>query len=160
METPVLDLATLVERPTIAIDGCRYEILSHDELTAVDLHLFEAAGRRIEALMGSEELPEADQEALRRLIVKTSERVMVGVPPEVAAKLSDTQRLAVLEVFTQLPALKVATKMMATGAAATGAKSAGKGRRGKSTGGKRPRGSSASTAASPGGGSPAARSGS
>lgn len=140
MTTPILDLATLIERPIISIDGHDYALLSHDELSVVDLHRLQTSGRRIDALMEKDdELSEGDARELARLVRETSDRVMIGVPEDVRAKLGDSHRLAVLEVFTKLPLRRTAT----TAAGATA----------RSTGVKSPPDSNGSTAARPVGGS-------
>lgn len=97
-QEPLLDLNTLIERPTIAIDGERYEILSSDELSLLDTQRFERWGRQIEALAKDDD--KADE--LNALVAKVSDRIMVGVPDELRSKLSNAHRLRVIAVFTGL----------------------------------------------------------
>ena len=144
---PLLDLKTLVERPTIAIDDELYEILSPDELTIVDSHRFAAWGKRIDALMAKKVLTKSNKKELGKILGDLGGRIMVGVPEDLRAKLSDAQRMAVAEVFTRLPLQKRLARL--AGAETTD---------GRSTGASSQRGSSGSTAASPDGGSTRRRS--
>ncbi|MBZ0164565.1 MAG: hypothetical protein K8H74_17865 [Notoacmeibacter sp.] len=95
---PLLDLTTLIERPTIAIDGKSYEILSPDELSILDTQRFENWGREIQALCQDEERGEE----LNALIDTVAARIMTGVPDDVAAKLTSAHRMRVIAVFTGL----------------------------------------------------------
>ena len=147
--TPLLDLKTLVERPTIAIDGELYEILSPDELSIVDCHRFAAWGNRIDALMAKKALTKSEKKELGKILGDLSDKIMAGVPEALRAKLTDPQRMAVAEVFTRLPLQKRLARLGAGGTTADGSQS-------RPTGASSSRGSSASTAADPAGGSSAA----
>jgi len=143
---PILDLDTLVERPTIRVDGKLYEIRSHDELSVLDHHRLVQQGKRLDELMARPELDADSRAEVGTLLYEISDFVMVGVPAQVRAKLSDAQRASVAEVFTVLPTQqRIARAAAAIGAAAT------------RTGASRPRASNASTAATPPGGSPRPR---
>jgi len=144
--TPLLDLETLIKRPKIAIDGELYEILSPDELTVVDHHRFAAWGKRIDALMAKKDLTKAQEKELGKIVVDLGDRIMVGVPEALRAKLSDAQRMAVAEVFTRLPLQKRLARL--AGAEAVLGQNP--------TGASSSRGSSIATAATPDGGSSAA----
>ncbi len=137
MADTLLDLTTLTERPAIAIDGERYEILSPDELSIVDSHRFQQWGLRLDVLMKQPELSDDDADELTGLVRKLSDRIMVGVPDDVRANLTEGQRLQVAEVFTQLPRAKTETRKKTTK------------KPNRSTGAKRRRGSNGSTAATP-----------
>ena len=143
MATPILDLSTLIERPKIVIDGQPYEIMSPDELSVLDHHRLGSQGRRLNELMELDTFAGAEDGELLKLVHDISDFIMVDVPDEVRAKLSDAQRMEISEVFTALPLRKHLTTL----AEAMGAAEA------KSTGGKRRRASNASTAARRGGGS-------
>ena len=135
MAEPLLDIQTLTERPVIAIDGERYEILSLDELSIVDSHRFKSWGRRIQELLERPDLDDRQGAELVTALHQLTDLVMVGVPEDIRAGLSDGSRMAVAEVFMIRPGL---------------AKLARKGRkRNQSTGAKRRRGSNGSTAATP-----------
>lgn len=146
---PLLDLKTLVERPTIAIDGELYEILSCDELSIVDCHRFAAWGNRIDALMAKKALTKSEKKELGKILGDLSDRIMVGVPEALCAKLTDSQRMAVAEVFTRLP-LQRRLARLAAGGPKDGSQ--------QPTGASSSPASNASTAASPAGGSTARRS--
>ena len=103
---PVLDLDTLIKRPIIIIGGVRYEILNPDELSVVDHHRLTTQGQRLDALMSDEEMDETTEQEVSQLLVEITDWIMVGVPPEVRAKLSDAQRMDIGSVFTALPLRK------------------------------------------------------
>lgn len=143
MNDPLIDISTVIERPTVAIDGTRYEILSPDELSVLDSHRLAAWGRRYDALVAKDApTPDEDQE-MSDLVISMSKKIMVGVPEEVRAKLTDAMRQAVIEVFSVLP-LGRRLGRLAGAVPATASRSIG----------ARPSlGSSASTAGGPDGGS-------
>jgi hypothetical protein len=97
---PLLDLTTLITRPTIIIDGEIFEILSPDEVSIIDSHRFGLWGRRIQALADIEG-DDAEKE-LTELVSKVARKVTVGVPDEVFAKLPGAHRQAISDVFTGL----------------------------------------------------------
>lgn len=139
--TTALNIETLIERPTIDIDGTLYEILSPDELSIIQHHSFAATGRRLEELMKSDQLDENEAHEMQAIVTDISDEIMVGVPDDIAEKLTDAQRLAVLDVFTALPAKKKLVDLL-------GAIEANQPKKTKrSTGAKRPRGSRGSSAA-------------
>lgn len=160
MGKPLLDLDTLVVRPTIAIDGQAHEILAPDELPVLTTHLLASKGRRMDELMKSAELGAAEQAELGRLVREISDAIMAPVPAKVREKLSETQRVSVIEAFAAL----LLTKKAGTAAALFGSllpetdTPAKKPDKKNATGAKRSRGSSASTAARRGGGSAKPRS--
>ncbi len=88
-------------RPTISIDGTSYEILTPDDLSIVDHHRFQKWGKRIDTLMAAPELDDDAAVELTSMLAKLTDRIMCDVPEDVRAKLTDTQRLRVAEVFTQ-----------------------------------------------------------
>lgn len=98
---PLLNLNTLIVRPTIAIDGQRFEIMSPDELSILDGQRFGIWGRRINALAESDD-DTADQEELEQLVDKVARKVAVGVPDDVFAKLSGANKQSIADVFTGL----------------------------------------------------------
>ena len=136
MADPLLDIKTLTERPVIAIDGTRYEIISPDELSIVDSARFEQWGLRL-AEVRADDLKIEGAGEISEILHKLTDWIMVGVPVDVRDKLSDAKRLKVAEVFTTLFRQKATAK---------GAKSKKATRR---TGVKSRRGSSGSTAATP-----------
>lgn len=97
---PLLDLTTLITRPTIRIDEEIFEILSPDEVSIIDSHRFGLWGRRIQALADIEG-DDAEKE-LTELVSKVARKVTVGVPDEVFDKLPGAHRQAISDVFTGL----------------------------------------------------------
>jgi hypothetical protein len=99
---PVLDLNTLIERPTINIRSASgektYEILSPDELSLLDCQWFEAQGNALDELSKDK----GRQEELAELIDTLVRKVFVDLPDDVAKELSDIQRMQVIEVFIML----------------------------------------------------------
>ena len=95
---PLLDLNTLIERPTIKIDGKSYEILSPEQLSILDSQRFERWGRQIEALAKDDD----KSDELDALVAKVTDKIMVGVPEDVRGELSNGHRMRVLAVFTGL----------------------------------------------------------
>ncbi|SCW61821.1 hypothetical protein SAMN02927924_01700 [Sphingobium faniae] len=138
MTETLLDLDTLIVRPAIAIDGSRYEILSPDELSVLDSHRFGVWGRRIEALSQGDNADDADE--LEELYEKVSRAVLVDVPEAVFARLTGSQRIAIVDVFT---GLLLRSKLGVAGAMAT---AMGTATEGLWTGGGSFPGSNASTA--------------
>lgn len=147
MPNVLLNLDTLIDRPKIRIDGDLHEIVSPDELDVITSHLLAAQGRRMEELMKAGELSDDDKEELRSIIAQLSNAIMAPVPVPVRAKLSDSQRLSVIESFTALLLSKKAGTAAALFAGLIPSPPA------PPTGAKPPRGSSASTAAGRTGGS-------
>lgn len=97
-QEPLLDLVTLIERPTIAIDGKRYELRSPEELSIYDSQWLTVAGRRIEQIAKDG----GDEGELEPAIDAVVEKVVVDLPAEVFGRLSGIQRMAIVEVFTGL----------------------------------------------------------
>lgn len=98
MAKPILDLSTLIERPTIRIDGATYQLRNPEELSILDSQWLSDAGKRIETIAGTK----GDGEELDAAIAEVVKRAVVDLPPDVFAKLSGSQRMAIVEVFTGL----------------------------------------------------------
>lgn len=146
--SPILDLNSLIERPTIAIDGERYEILAPEELSVADYQRFIVAGRQLQDAGSADADDNASAEALG-LLREIGDRIMVGVPEEVRQKLSIVNLYRVVEGFMTLLRAQRPPLAQESGAAAPEAQAS------PSTGAKPPQDSSASTAAIPNAGSPA-----
>ena len=102
MSKVLLDLDTLIERPKIKIDGQLHEILAPDELPVLTSHLLATGGSRFDALMKDRNLSDDGKAELRSLLHTLSDTVMQPIAAEVRAKLSDAQRVSVIEAFTAL----------------------------------------------------------
>ncbi|MBW8638999.1 hypothetical protein K1W69_17515 [Hoeflea sp. WL0058] len=99
---PLLDLNTLIERPTIRIDGKAYEILSPEELSILDSQRFERWGRKIEALAKTANENDDDADELTTLIDTVTSKIAIGVPEDVRARLTNAHKDQVISVFTGL----------------------------------------------------------
>lgn len=101
MAETLLDLQTQIARPSINIDGKRYEILAVDELSVLDTQRFGTWQRRLEELQNDSDRSDDDPE-IEDLVTTISHKVLIGVPDDIFAKLSGIQKIAVVEVFTGL----------------------------------------------------------
>lgn len=103
MADNLLDLTTLIEQPTISIDGVQYEILHPDQLSIVDAHHLQSMALRIEKITKQPDIDDDGAADLSAMVIDLSDRIMIGVPPEIRAKLTEAQRLVVAEVFMTIP---------------------------------------------------------
>jgi hypothetical protein len=105
MADPLLDLTTLIEQPTIKIDGVQYPILHPDQLGVLDFQRLSIMAGSVSALMkkSGDEITDEDVAELTRIIEDLTDRIMVGVPAEKRTGLTESQRLEVAEVFMTLP---------------------------------------------------------
>lgn len=99
-DEPLLSLDTLIKRPTITIDGQPVELLNPDELSILDSHRLGILGRQIDALTNSDE-PDA-AEKLDARIEEAARKILPNIADDVFARISGTQRMAIVEVFTGL----------------------------------------------------------
>ena len=156
MAGPLLDLDTLVTRPFIRIDGEICEILSPDELPVLTSHSLASKGRRMDELMKLPELNRDQRGELQALVEQISDTIMDPVPKPLRAKLSEAQRMSVIEAFTAL----LLSKKAGTAAALFKGLALKASTPASSTGESEPPGSSDSTAETPptGSGKPRSRS--
>jgi hypothetical protein len=101
MTEPVLSLDTLVDRKGIRIDGETYGLRNPGELSAVEYHSVFQKGSRFDILQMKPEVSEEEGAEMGRLLDFIC-RVILDAPDEVHRKLSDTHRLYVMKLFTQL----------------------------------------------------------
>lgn len=157
MSKPLLQLDTLVVRPKIAIDGVLHDILSPDELPVLTNHLLAFKGRRMEELLRKPDLQAKEKKELESVVLEISDAIMEPVPVEARAKLSDMQRMSVIEAFSTLLLTKKAGTAAALLRGLLPEETPTQPKPRPSTGGKRSRGSSGSTDAPLSGGSPKPR---
>jgi hypothetical protein len=141
-DAPLLDLATLVDPVHVRIDGALYELHRPDRLSIAQLAEVERLRPQIAQLeqfrggtVGT--LSDEDLATAAVAIARVCE-IVLAAPADVQARLSDVQRVAILQAFTELssrPARRAAGATRRT----AGARS--------TTGATSPRGSRASTAA-------------
>ena len=109
MADHLLDLTTLIEQPTIRINKTVYEILHPDQLGVLDFQRLSTMAGRVSALMKSSDATDDETAELTKIIEDLTDRIMVGVPADVRANLTESQRLAVAEVFMMLPRVHTLT---------------------------------------------------
>ena len=146
-QKPAFSFSTLHTGTPITIDGKPYQIRHPDSLSLGTLKRLELLAPRVGLLLQRDDLTPSDEQELSELL-STLCALMLDAPAEVEARLSDTQRVAILEAFTQLRSLA-----LATGGAMRPARTVRGGKRSS-------RGSSGSTAARRMSGTGALRSGS
>lgn len=96
--TPLLDLSTLIEnRPAFTVNGKLYHLLSPEELSLAKCLQFQAWGRELEALGKAN-----DTAQLEALVEQVAHAAMADVPDQVAARLSTSQLMALVELFSTL----------------------------------------------------------
>ena len=100
----ILDLQTRQERPSIRIDGTVYELILPSDLDLEEAIWLEKAGRKIgifsETLKDDEKNEEAARQ-LRELLKRFVSILLREAPEEVIERLSDVQRLAVVNAYSQ-----------------------------------------------------------
>ena len=99
-EVPLLDLDTLLHRPTVRIDGVSYELRTEDEMSIVESHEVTQQGKRLDKLLGQETLSDPDKKTLVALLDTLCRRVLLA-PDDVHAKLRDPQRGRISKLFFQ-----------------------------------------------------------
>jgi hypothetical protein len=136
---PLLNLTTLVDKPSVKIDGVKYALSVPDALSLMDCHRLSVVMARIDALspkLSTGTLAHDEEADLSEAFAGVC-RVVLAAPDPVQAKLTAIQRLYIYQAFLQLPQ----STLRLVGAMATGATS-------RPTGAKSSRGSRGSTAAS------------
>lgn len=102
MAEPVLSLDTLVERATVAIDGKPHELRNGAELSILDYHRIGRQGAAVEKMLAQgADLSDAQVSELTRLL-DAMLRVVLLAPAEVMDRLSDGQKLQVVQAFSDL----------------------------------------------------------
>jgi hypothetical protein len=101
----ILSLTTFVDRPTIEIDGVKYEVFSPDSLSLVDYSRLQSLIPRIDALwpsLKSSSLTKEEETELSEAFGSIAAMVL-DAPAEVLSKLTDLHRLLVYQAFLGLP---------------------------------------------------------
>lgn len=131
---PLLDLTTVLDVHHMRIDGQTFFFRTTDRMSIGQLKTLEAAAPRLGELLKRAETLTADEDAEASHLLAATCAIALDAPSEVHARLTDVQRLSVMEAFTQL---------RSTPSHLAGARANGRNRTGVNTS----RGSSASTAA-------------
>ena len=104
MAEPILDLTTpTAQKPKIRIDGKLYPLKDINELSLSDYLLLGRQQSLYQRMLkGVDALDEKDTKALESTIGLLTCRVLEKVPEKVVAKLTEIQKLRILQaVFTQ-----------------------------------------------------------
>jgi len=99
-----LALSTKRERPIVRIDGVEYPLLAAEDLKLRDALWLEKTSPRISKLsmqVQEEDCPEEVAEQLAELVLRVSDIILAEVPPPVRARLTDMQKLAVIQAYME-----------------------------------------------------------
>jgi hypothetical protein len=116
----LLDLDTLISRPTVRIDGVDYELLSPNEVSVLDYRRLTRPGVRMVEIENLAD-PTPDEKAEYERILDTQCRQILLAPDEVHARLRSAERDRILATFLRLRErwMRQVTQTGATPAAAT-----------------------------------------
>lgn len=98
----ILSLDTIFVRPIISIDGADHEITAPGELSIEQSYRLADLGRKLSNLRGTVGLAHAQQRQLTETLTAICDIILAPVPADIRAKLNDSQRVAITEVFTML----------------------------------------------------------
>lgn len=102
MSKQIVALVTKHERMTIKVDGVVYELLDPEDLKLKDALWLEKIAPRIDSLLKQiNESVEPDDATieLANLVLHVTDIIMGDVPKEVCNKLSDVQRLSIIQAY-------------------------------------------------------------
>lgn len=123
----VLDLDRLVDRPTVRINKKEYRLFTIDLLPPIENYQVRKLLKRNDELALKDELSKAEEQELKGLLDKIA-RIVLDAPDAIHKKLTDRQRVEIVQLFP-VPSLilkyaaPTATEQAATGAIPTGATS-------------------------------------
>lgn len=98
---PLLDLSTIVDRPTVRIDGKLYELRSRDEFSILTYQQQLQKYRNLGALLQKPKLSKRQLAETARLADGFCRTILMA-PPAVQARLTLPQRVSIISVFSQL----------------------------------------------------------
>lgn len=98
----ILELATLTEHATVAIDGTAYELINPEEISIVDTHRVGKWGARVQELYKDLEARSDEEVSELASLLDRLCRLIWKAPSDVHDRLTDTQRLSVVTAFTGL----------------------------------------------------------
>jgi len=99
---PLLDLTTNGRSPraVIAIDGQPYTLRRPQELSLVDLHaLSTKIPQAVQALEKGDAMTQTERADVSAVITRLCGAIVVDAPPAVLARLTELQRVQVIDVF-------------------------------------------------------------
>lgn len=99
--TPILELRDETpERPFLMLAGEKYHFALVSDLSVEQLALVQQSGRKFEAMGSVDEVtPELARE-ISAALASSMQFVMYDMPDDVLASLSDGERIAILQAFT------------------------------------------------------------
>jgi len=106
-QPPLLNLDTLVEHRTVLIDGTEYDLLNVEEVSILEYHRISKQSERVAAMMADQAMTDKQAEELASLLDELCKFVLKA-PAEVHAKITDLNKLRVLEAFTNLQRAPIA----------------------------------------------------
>lgn len=96
MAVPILNLDSLVDRPTVVIDGTEYWLVTPDILPPLDGHRLQRLMGRVMTLSGQATLSEDEERELGGLPDRLC-RLVLEAPDAVHQKLDDRRRMLIAE---------------------------------------------------------------
>lgn len=103
-EEAALNLSTeKPEHPKVSIDGVSYDLALAEDFKLREFLWLETKGIEIMQALnkGHANLKEVEFENLEALLSEIASKVLIGVPAEVMEGLQDSQRLQIVELFTE-----------------------------------------------------------
>ena len=103
MPEPLLDLSTLAPtRPTIRIDGTEYQMHVMDDFGAVELYHLNVLGEEAVKIQRVRQKGRTEQQAIdfSENLSKQVNMMIIDLPDEVLAKLTDPMKGQILKVFS------------------------------------------------------------
>lgn len=97
-QKPRLSIVTTLPALTVEIDGVNYEVSHPDGLSLPKLRRAEMGLPRVSHLIQLADPNDVQEQELHDLLTSLTEQVL-GAPKTVIARMTDAQKLAVLEVF-------------------------------------------------------------
>lgn len=112
-DEPLLDLSTILKRPTVKIvskehpEGKLYELASHDDFGIIEQHRLKADVDSYDKLWEKEDLTDTERERLKELLDRMFEKVL-DAPKTIKAQIGDHQRAQIVRAFHYAPAVTAA----------------------------------------------------
>lgn len=96
MAAPILDLDSLVDRPTVVIGGKEYWLITLDIMPPLDTHRLQRGMQRVAALLAQADLSADDEKELETLPDRLC-RMVLDAPDDVHLGLSNRTRMLIAE---------------------------------------------------------------
>lgn len=126
--TPVLDISTVIERPTIRINGANYQLRTSNEFTYLTYRHWSLKFKRLAVLFGKAKRSKKEVAEQHTLLVDCCKAILMA-PDAVHAKLEDVHRVQIVTVFFELLAAAIQKQSPRAGAKKPAARLASKKRR-------------------------------